>query len=119
LKIIIRGHKGFTLVEIMIVVAIVGLLSTMAIPSFVRARAESREKTCVNALRQIDGAKDLYALEAGLSDNAPCDMPAIQDYLKAVPQCPVNDTDYIVNAIGTTPECDSSSKNEHNAAYVN
>ena len=58
---------GFTLVEIMIVVAIVGLLAAMAMPSFVRARENSRQKTCVNNLRQLDGAKDQAALEQGLA----------------------------------------------------
>jgi prepilin-type N-terminal cleavage/methylation domain-containing protein len=114
----IHRRGGFTLVEIMIVVAIIGLLSSMAIPSFVRARAESREKTCINALRQIDGAKDVYALESGSSSGAACDMATIEGYLKQVPQCPVNDVDYLVNDIGVTPECNSDSKDEHNAEYT-
>jgi prepilin-type N-terminal cleavage/methylation domain-containing protein len=115
IKYLRRG--GFTLVEIMIVVAIVGLLSAMAVPSFVRARESSREKTCVNALRQIDGAKDQYALEAGLMTGAPCDMNDISVFLRNEPLCPVGDTPYLVNDIGTTPECDSAAKADHNAVY--
>ena len=113
---------GFTLVEIMIVVAIIGLLSAMAIPSFARARDSSREKTCVNNLRQIDGAKDQYALENGLStgDPAPAMVAGeLMDYLRREePVCPVGNTPYIVGAIGGgNVRCNSSAAAVHNAAY--
>lgn len=58
-----QTKAGFTLVEIMIVVAIIGLLAAIAIPNFVRARSTSQKNACINNLRQIDGAKQQYALE--------------------------------------------------------
>jgi prepilin-type N-terminal cleavage/methylation domain-containing protein len=56
--------QGFTLVEIMIVVAIIGLLAAIAIPSFMKARTTSQMNACINNLKQIDAAKDQWAMEA-------------------------------------------------------
>ena len=67
-------EAGFTLVEIMIVVAIIGLLAAIAIPNFVRARTTSQMNACINNLRQIDGAKQQWALETKqLSTATPID----------------------------------------------
>jgi prepilin-type N-terminal cleavage/methylation domain-containing protein len=113
-----RLEAGFTLVEIMIVVAIVGLLCAMAIPSFVNAREQSRLRTCVNNLRQVNGAKDQWALEAGKATGDACAMSDIMPYLRrSEPKCPIGSTAYLVNNIGTAAECNSSSKADHNAAY--
>jgi prepilin-type N-terminal cleavage/methylation domain-containing protein len=110
---------GFTLVEIMIVVAIIGLLAAMAIPSFVRARENSRQKVCVNNLRQLDGAKDQAAIENNFGTGGDVSV-YVELYLKAgVPVCPANNTAYIINLAGTPPECASPAADEHNAAYQN
>ena len=85
--------SGFTLVEIMIVVAIIGLLAAIAIPNFINARTTAQTKACVNNLRQIDGAIQQWALEQNQSSGATCAQTDIQKYLGrgqlgTWPQCP-------------------------------
>jgi type IV pilus assembly protein PilA len=63
----VKSNKGFTLVEIMIVVVIIGLLAAMAIPAFQKVRASSQDKAVLNNLRQISSAADQYFLEKGVT----------------------------------------------------
>lgn len=117
--------KGFTLVEIMIVVAIIGLLAAIAIPSFMRARTTSQMNACINNLRQIEAGKDQYSLEAGLTNGAAIDFSNIgpvspgNGYLKAWPNCPAStnsaatatkseaatEEDYTIGVIGSNVVC--------------
>src|SRR5258707_1302461 len=81
----IKANKtsGFTLVEIMIVVAIIGLLAAIAIPNFVKARENAQLNSIFNNLRILEGAKDQWALEnkKGTGD-AVADVTVVSDYLK-------------------------------------
>ena len=100
---------GFTLVEIMIVVAIIGLLAAIAIPNFVKARATSQMNACINNLRQIDAAANQFALEKGKKTGDAITMATdLTPYIKlnsagSIPPCPAQGT-YTVGKVGDNPQ---------------
>jgi len=115
----IRNNKnaGFTLVEIMIVVAIIGLLAAIAIPNFVKARTTSQMNACINNLRQIDGAKQQWALETKqIGTVTPLELdlapyvgrnPLATTIVYACPADSANTfaTSYTISAVDTAPTC--------------
>lgn len=108
-------NRGFTLVEIMIVVAIIGLLAAIAIPNFIRARTTAQKATCINNLRQIDGAIQSWALENKLGQASPVKFTDISGYLKSAVVCPSGGTtfadSYTITDVGTKPVCQKDNVN--------
>lgn len=94
------------MVEIMIVVAIIGLLAAMAIPNFARAREKAQQEACKMNLRAIDSAKEAWATEFRKGSGETVDMPVVNGFLKnsQAPECPAGGQ-YTYNVVGQAPVC--------------
>jgi prepilin-type N-terminal cleavage/methylation domain-containing protein len=104
-----KRNSGFTLVEIMIVVAIIGLLTSIAIPAFIQYRNDARAGLCMSNLRLISHAKENYAIKYSLDTGSPVNATDINIYLgdgtdTSGPACPSAGS-YTYNAIDTLPTC--------------
>ena len=98
--------SGFTLVEIMVVVGIIGLLLTMAIPNFINARRKARATVCVSNLHQIHAAKQQWALDNDAPSESEPTSDVLVDYLEGnrFPSCPAGGT-YTPGIIDVVPIC--------------
>lgn len=110
MKITTIRRSGFTLVEIMIVVAIIGLLAAIAIPNFVKARTASQRNACIANMKQIEGAKSTWALEnkkTGADSPLDADLYGADKYIAKKPACPAGGA-YLTGNVDTPPSCDKA-----------
>ena len=110
MKITTMRRSGFTLVEIMIVVAIIGLLAAIAIPNFVKARTASQRNACIANMKQFEGAKSTWALEnkkTGADVPADADLFGADKYIAKKPDCPAGGN-YVLGAVDAAPTCDKA-----------
>lgn len=115
--------RGFTIVEMMIVVAIIGILIALAIPNFIHSREHVYRDMCINNLRQIRLAKAQWALENnkvdGYSDFTAEDLdPYVEGNISSSLVCPLDsggsvDSSYTINPIGTDPTCKKKPSEHH------
>lgn len=109
-----RQQVAFTLVEIMVVVALIGLLAAVAVPSFIKSRRTARQNACINNLRQIDSAKEQAALTYKWQAGGQPTTAVVNLYIKgaSTPQCPSGGS-YSYNYLGTNPTCNVLSPTSH------
>jgi prepilin-type N-terminal cleavage/methylation domain-containing protein len=108
-----NARKAFTLVEIMIVVLIIGILLGIAVPNFTRARAASRQKTCISNLRAIRSATEQWVVDARKKNNDPVEKTELIGptlYIKTEPRCPTTNAIYNYMNVGDNPRCANPSE---------
>jgi prepilin-type N-terminal cleavage/methylation domain-containing protein len=114
-----NSQSGFTLVELMAMIAIIGLLATIAIPGFVRARQASQTSACINNLRIIEAAKQQWASETAQQNKTPSitfDLVSCLDRNgSAMPNCPLGGAGYNIGALSAVPVCINYNASSHNA----
>lgn len=115
-------RRGFTLVEIMIVVLIIGILQSIAIPNFIRARESARARSCTSNLQRMNGAVEQWALDARKNNGATVAVASLVGgarYIRNMPECPSGGSYGADLTVGLNPTCtidvngDTDAYNDH------
>lgn len=120
MKLAKKNRRGFTLIELMIVIAIIGILAAIAIPNFSKARRQARLKACISNMRTMEGAVEMYMMDNNANDVTVEDLvktddsnPLLKDkYLKKWPECKSGGTYTILE--GSFPEATEIKCDKHN-----
>lgn len=105
-----KQTDAFTLIEVVVVAAIIGVLATLIIPNFVRSRTTAQQNSCIENLKKIESAKETWAFEKQKKDG---DVPSDSDlfgamlYIKEAPTCPSGGI-YDLKPLGEKPVCNQS-----------
>jgi prepilin-type N-terminal cleavage/methylation domain-containing protein len=119
----VQRKSGFTLIEIMIVVGIIGMLAAIAIPNFIRSRSASQQNACINNLRQLSSAVDQWAMETGQPANAPAPSDVdLTPYIvlnanSSMPTCPSGGS-YTIFNVSNVPQVSCSLSTLSSAPHV-
>ena len=100
-------RRGFTLLEILIVVAVLGILVGMAFPNFLKSRTNAQKQICIENLSQIESAKQIWGVENGRTDGDPpgdADLFGASRYMKHKPNCPAGGA-YDLTSVGVNATC--------------
>lgn len=107
------ANRGFTLLEIMIVILVIPILVAIAVPNYMQSRAKSRRTVCLENLRLIDSAKEQAAMAKSLKEGDSLQWTdVVPTYIKGSPSCPTGGA-YSLNAVGTDPTCSLAQIGHH------
>ena len=101
-------QSAFTLVELMVTIAIIGLVLGIAIPNFLRSRIQARKQACIENLTQIESAKQIWSVQNGKKEGdavAENDILGPQSYIRVMPICPGGGR-YDLTTVGENAKCD-------------
>jgi len=101
----VSRKAGFTLIEMMIVALVIGIILSIALPNWMKARETSRTQACISNLTAIENAKDQCAMEYGLGNGyVVVWADLVPAYIRSQPQCP-SGGDYVIGPIGIRTDC--------------